>query len=464
MKHSVLTFITGIILSTWVFVSVSSCKEDTILNASLVPVGDTINTVVIPDTLTILSRTFFDDTLVTSLSISGIPIYHALGSLSATADPYSGKTNASFYFQIIPPALNYTFPATPDSAVLILPYGYFTWGDTSSIIPQTFNVYEVTDTLTKDTTYYSNTEKAVDKTNLLGSVTISSYATLKDSVNVAGINRAPHIRIKMSSTFINKIKDGATAGDHFGAYSDFMKWFKGLYIEPANSGSGNALFYFRLDGSDDYTRAGVVFYYTEDTAVKTASFPFDMSYAAHYNKVKRDYTGTPTGALMASANTSDSVFIVQNEPGAVADLRFPFLKNLPKQPINKAELVITQLSLAGDQAAVYFPMERLYPVGVNTDGSTYTVLDRYPTSDSEPLIFMDGKRKTVTIGAITVSQYTLNLPREIQRAIVEQRDTLHLRISGASSFPGAYRLIGAGRNASNSSIRVKLNIVYSKII
>lgn len=427
------------------------------------PVDDTINTVIVPDSITILSRTFFDDSLITSFSVSGVPIFHALGSV--VNDPYTGKTNASIYLQIIPSALNYTFPATPDSAVLILPYSRFTWGDTTSIIPQSFNVYEVTDSLFKDSTYYTKTEKAVDKTNLLGTATISSYKSIKDSIQVDTVKQPPHLRIKLNTAFINKIKAGAIDGSNFKAFSDFTKWFKGLYIEPANTNVGNALFYFSLEGSVDYLRAGVIFYY-KDSATgnkQSVSFPFNSSYTAHYNKIKRDFTGTPIGTLMASPNATDSVMIIQNEPGAVADLKMPFIKNLPKQPINKAQLIITQYSFGGDNSDKYFQPERIYPVGVNSTGGTYTILDRYPTASVEPLLFMDGTRKNITVGALTVAQYTLNIPREVQKAIVEGRDTLHLRVSGASTFPAAYRVITSGSNFSNTITKVRLKLVYSKI-
>ena len=208
-------------------------------------------------------------------------------------------------------------------------------------------------------------------------------------------------------------------------------------------------------------------YYTEQKTgggdtVKYASFYFDQTRNAHYNRIRRNYSGSPTGNLLASAAASDSITVIQNEPGAALDIKIPHIKNLPKQPIIKAELVITQYKLPGDPADVYFSPARLYPVRVSSDG-TASVQDRYPLSSSEPLIFMDGLRKDVTFNGITYSQYVINIPREVQRAIIEQRDTLHLRISGAATFPGAYRIITAGRNLSNNDLKLKLRIFYSKI-
>ena len=155
--------------------------------------------------------------------------------------------------------------------------------------------------------------------------------------------------------------------------------------------------------------------------------------------------------------------VLQNEPGLVADLKFPFIKYLPKTPINKAELIITEYSFMGDNKDIFFHPSRVYPVGVNDTGKTYNILDRYPLTYSSPLVFMDGNIRTMQLGSTTVNQYILNIPREVQSAIVLQKDTLHLRISGAANYPGAYRLITAGgKSFSNSLMSVKLNIVYSK--
>lgn len=436
------------------------CREDTILNGALVPVDDTINTVIVPDTITILSRTFFRDTLLTSTTLAGVPVNHALGTLST--DPYTGKTDAAIYFQVIPPSLNFIFPKVPDSAVLVLPYAGLTWGDTN-LVPQHFMVYEVKDTVSVAGNYYSNAQVNVDRSAALGAVDISSYKTLQDSVFADKSLQAPHLRIRLNDGFIQHMKNAADAGTDFGSYADFVKWFNGFCIEPAAGNAGNALFYFRLDGSSNYTNAGLLFYYTEGIdSVVAIPFAFNPSYNAHFNTIARDYAGTPVADLLASTAASDSVFILQNEPGAVADLKFPFLKNFTSAPLLRAELVITQYSFAGDNVAVYTPPERIYPIGVNATGELYTILDRYPLNSIEPWEFMGGKRKTITIGSTTVSQYVLNIPREVQKTITEQRDTLHLRVSGASGFPGAYRMVGGGTASGNTITNVKLNLVFSK--
>ncbi len=438
--------------------SLQSCKEDSIINAGVVPLDDAISTD-FTDTITILSKTFFDNDIVTSLSISGIPVNHALGNL--TTDPYSGKTTAGFYFQIIPPTTSFTFAQNPTSAVLVLPYANFSWGDTMAPMDQMVAVYEIQDSLIRDSLYFSKSDVAV-KPTILGTATIQ-YQTLKDSMMVNGENKAPHLRITLSQAFIDKIKAEATSGSgSFASNAAFLSFFRGLYVAPIGPTMGNVLHYFQLDGTSDYTRPTVLFYYT-DTAMQVQSYPFFYisDFGVHFNKITRDYTGTLAHDLITSTALTDSAFLIQNEPGGVADLKIPFLKNLPKAPINKAQLIITQIPSA--DRLTYSPPERLFPVGVNADGTNYTILDRGNVQNSEPLIFIDGKRRDIFVNGAVYAQYVINIPREVQRTIVERKDTLHLRIGGASGFPGAYRLVAGGSTYSDPQFRIKLNIVYSKL-
>lgn len=470
MKSRLFSCIPALIIAGISLFALNSCKEDTILGSNVLPVDDTVNTVLIPDTLTILTKTVYDDSVVTSYSISGVPIYHALGSV--TADPVGGKTNAGFYFQIVPPSLGYDFPKTPDSAFLVLPYSGFTWGDTTTMnMDQTIKVYEIADSLSKDSLYYSFSKTGVNPVEI-GTATIgynsgSGHSSIKDSVNVLGVNRAPHVRIRLSQTFLDKIKNEAANGTALGGYADFLRFQPGFYV-AADSTTGNALYYFILNGGSDFTMANVQFFYTDQKTdgtdtVKYVSFPFDQTRDAHYNRITRNYTGSQAGTLLTSSAVSDSIVMIQNKPGANLDIKIPHINSLPKQPIVKAELIITQYKFPGDKSDVYFPPSRLFPVRINSSNGSENVQDRYPTSDTGPLVFMDGLRKDVTIDGATYSQYVINLPREVQKAIIEQRDTLHLRLSGPSTFPGAYRLITAGRNVSNDALKVKLRIYYSKI-
>ena len=437
--------------------TVQSCKEDTLVHGNL----NTIKTNTLNDVGTVLATTIIDDSVVTSLNITGLDIHHAIGKAT---DPTCGTVNGMVYMQVLPEKTNYVFSAnafTIDSAFIILPYSGFGWGDTTATsAPQQVTAYRVIEGMKDDEVYYSKTEKNVDR----GSA-ISQTATLypnktRDSISVLGANRAPHLRLKLKDGFIQNMKDAASAAS---TAQDFLDNINGIYIEAdTNSSSANTLTYFRLNGSAEYERASVQFFFHDNgsTETKTAFFNFTTD-CAHFNRITRKYTGFPIASYIGNTSNPEVVFM-QNEPGAAIDLKFTNLKNLPAGIINRAEIVITQVSFAGDASAgTFFPPERIYPVGVDTAGNSYTVLDREPVTDVAPLTFMDGSRKTVTLGTgITVNQYKLNLPREVQRAIVNKLDTLHLRINGTQSYPGAYRMVAGG---NTGTYKIALNVTYSQL-
>jgi hypothetical protein len=215
-------------------------------------------------------------------------------------------------------------------------------------------------------------------------------------------------------------------------------------------------------------RGSVALYYQENgntapDSVRASFMNFITNGTVHYNYITRNYAGTQAQQYLQSVAKSDEVIVMQNEPGAALDIRIPNLKNLPVGLINKAQLVITQVKLPNDQSDIFTTPARVYPVGVDDAGLSYTILDRMPLSSSSPLEFMDGTAHAVTMPDGTVTtQYFINIPREVQSAIVNRKNELHLRINGTVTYPAAYRLLAGGSN-SNKYYKIRLNIVYSKI-
>ena len=442
------------------FLSITSCKEDTIIKDNLGQIG-----VEVIDTATILSKTIVDDSIVTSLTTIGSATLRVIHGLGVVNDPFFGNTNAGIYFQVLPEKTNFVFspnPYTVDSAFVILPFANFQWGDTLNPQTQSYSVFRVTEDLKRDETYYSKTVKAVDYNNPISVPTLVDLKKLKDSVTVLGTKVNPHLRIRLKDAFKDELVNTAANSADIAA---FLNRIKGLYVAPTDSTQpGNLLSYFILNDQGQYSRASIqLFYHEQDSTEKVVHFNFTNSDCAHYNYITRNYSGFPINNYLTSTAISDSVVFLQNEPGAAIDLKFPYLKNLPIAPINKAELVITMVSLSSDMGATdkLFPPAALFPVGVDQYGASYTLLDRQPVTETAPANFVDGRLKMVTLAnGITVSRYILNLPREIQKAIVNKTDTLHLRINGTQTYPGAYRLIAGG---NHSLYKVSLNISYSKL-
>lgn len=443
----------------------TGCKEDTIIKADVIPSVDSLYANTFLDTITVLAKTFFDDSIVTSITPTTAPyVIHALGTVN---DPFFGRTNASIYFQVVPERANYIFSANNpviDSAFVVLPYTFFRWGDTGSNSTQNLTVYRVTDDMSKSDVYYSHTVKGIDFSGNVSEPVTVDVSKLDDSVMVLGQMRAPHLRIKLRDYFVQILKDiAAGSGDN----AAFISAMKGLCVASTDTTNttGRSLMYFILNNPADYRRAAVQFFYHEGSnidSVKSSFFNFVSSDCAHYNRITRNYAGYPAAQYFNSTAPSDSIVLLQNEPGAAIDLKFPYLKNLPAVVVNRAQLVITRVKLGNDpDADLFFEPSRIFPIGVDPSGKLYSLLDLEPGSNGTiPYDFVDGSIQTTDLGGVTISRYVINIPREVQRAITNKTEQLHLRINGTQTYPGAYRLITGGGNGLN---KISLQITYSKL-
>lgn len=446
-----------------------SCKENTIIPSNVVPAVDNIR--VFADTLDLYTKTVLDDTLITSLYVSGVPVYMGAGTISD--DPLIGKLQESFYFQVRPPQDNYTFDQAKfqiDSAVIVLPYSGFSYGDTTnSAGMQTFEAYRVTDPIfRKDSAYYSNRADFGTEGTTIGETTVSLRDIVRsryDSTRVGSAKRAPHLRIKLHDDMRDKLIERTGTSDYTNTTA-FLSFFNGIKI-VAKDNTKNMLPYFLLNGPEFYSTASIVMYYhTRNsggtiTDTLTASYPFDADKCGFFNKIVRDFSGKPAEALYRSAAATDNMFLVTNQPGLAGEIRVVNFEHIPTCIVNKAELILTQVSAPMNQ--VFAPPTRIYPKGVNTDGSTYVIADRFPTSSLNALAFIDGNLRSANLGGVIVNQYVLNIPRELERAIADKKKEVRLRLNGTQSFPGAYRLAAGGSNYSLPQYQASLKIVYTKL-
>lgn len=471
MKQRFITLAASACAALLAALTMSSCKEDSIIKSSLTPAVDNIHTFGIgpdfnngTDTVTMLTGTDFQDSVITSARGNGFPIFHALGYMT---DPFAGKTAASIYAQFVPTATGVKLTGNLDELVLVLPYAGFTWGDTTVPSQHNVNVHAITEDFSKDSTYYNYSSKATSSTIIGSGVIITGPAgtagRIQDSVTVRGKKTAPHLRISLSEAFKNEFSN-ALAYDT--SYIAFTKQFKGLYLVVTDSAASSArsLPYFRLNGTAAVYGSAALLAYTGGKDSPVVQFPYLENYAAHFNRIRRNWVGYPITNLLDKSVTQ-SYLAMQNAPGAVIDLRLPFIHKLPKNVvINKAEITFTMVNYPGQSTmddVRFFGPARLYPQGINTSGGQYTIADRYPVNDQQ-LEFMDGTPTTAVVGGQTLTTYKLNIPREVQQAIIANNQGLHLRIGGTVNFPAAYRLVVAGRGFADNAYRPKINIIYSK--
>ncbi|MBA3828949.1 MAG: DUF4270 family protein [Taibaiella sp.] len=437
--------------------SQSGCKENTIINANIAPNINGINTIGI-DTFTAISTTLFFNQFPVSNNAN-------LGVGNIYADPFFGNTTSTMYFQVVPQILNPSFFATDivDSAFLILPYTGFTFGDNSTASPaQKIDVYPITDSLSSTTNYFSDRAFAIDKSSSYGSITLSP-SSLADSIFAGGKLRSSILKIPLNNTFINKIKTPSvySSADNI----TFLSNFKGLCILGDSTIHGKSLSYFYFGGSDTFTRPNILVYHHNPTSSPGTENLFQIYYNSTYCAksayITRNYAGYPANNYFHPTKTNDSIALIEGHPGAGMDIHFPYLyKSLPTAIINKAELIVTQVSFASSPIYAVPTGLALYKYNQAGD-SLANITDRYPIGSLYSNAYIDGNAQSVNLGGVTLTRYVMNIPREVQLSITQQSD-LRLFILGSFAYPGAGRLVAGGGSITDKNFRVRLNIVYSK--
>jgi hypothetical protein len=452
--------------------SLIACKEGSIVDTDILSDEDLISVNTLPDTITFETKTTFFDSVITG-GPTASSFYMGIGRISNDVD--FGTTLSTLFLQVNAPNTSYTFDVNNnfyDSLVLVLPYSGFVYGDTSNgAAPLTYNVYRLIGSMATSDTLYSCSPAIPSDNDVLGSVTVEPQnlsQLAKDSLMINGIKVPYHLRIKLKpellNTLINRMNDAP-----FGDQAAFVDWFKGFEIRLADTNAAvNTIPYWLLSKGTDvrYTRAAMLVYYRakDSSAVKIDEFPFSTAYCTAFNKITKNPSGSKLATLLSSTNVSDEEIAIQALPGAVMEVNFPYISGLPKGAINKAEFIFTEI--ASTHNATFAAPTYIFPVGIKANGEKYVVLDRESSSgnaDDAGLNFVDGARKSVTIGGITVHQYKVNLPRTLQNAIATGETSLKIQFYGAGGIPGANRVIVAGRTHPNSDVKLKMNIVYSHL-
>lgn len=472
MRHRFL-FNTGTIILALGLMVTSSCKEDTIVKSDITPGDNTLGTESVGDTMTVITKTFWTEKLKTSDKITDVLVVQPLGTI---VDQFFGKTNSGLYFQVLPTVNNFSFSTsgfTIDSAVMILPYSGYGWGNRTDPKPQRFKVYRVNEPMSVENDYYSNQDLQVAN-NLLADVVVDMQQSINDTPTVLNETASfKHIRIPLSNDFIKDVRDNLNTGV-FNDDASFLAHFNGFYVAPdSNTNMGNntdLLSYILFDGGGDYARVAIAFYYTEDGSneSKTAFFNYVRDKTANYSRISRNYAGFPAQSIIdrysSTINISDDSLLLQNEPGASIDVRIPNIDKLPVTSILKAELLFTVISSGVGADSLQTPI-RVTPVGVDAAGEEYEIRDFISSDIAAAVAYVDGVKRIEKDGSGNdITTYRINIPRELQNAIIDKRNELHLRIkgAGAKALPAAYRLITGGRG--HGTYKMQLNIVYAKPI
>jgi hypothetical protein len=430
----------------------TGCNESTILGTGLIPPGDFVNAKDTVLTGIITNNIFTYDSSV----VNGYTYYKKiLGSI--TTDPVFGKTHAFVYTQVGLPSSAFTFAGTGqtlDSVVLSLSYlGYS--GDSST--PQTFCVYRMTDRFFKiDSNYAYNKPLGYDPGELLGTATVTPLL-VRDSVSIYGTKEAAQLRIKLSSAFGNSLlqqkSDGAFATD-----SAFRAYLKGFAIVPdTNLGTNRNMFYLDMNNSNSKL---TVFYKNSVDDSLRATFAFNQYSSAHSNFFVRNYNGSEASRYINTNNPKgDSILYLQANPGVYTKLTIPGLESFPNAVINKAELVITQITAGTPDMNNIFTEPGSLTLRQYTTGDSTKLPVDYTLGGAQ---YYGGTKQVVTnFGGVQIVQYTFNLGRYLQMLIKKSDTNNGFKLEGYSPLIMDVNRVKAG-GGNLSQYNMKLRIIYTK--
>lgn len=439
-----------------VLYSSSACNEATVLGKDLIPGSDFVEGKDTTLTNIITHNIFKPDSSV----FTGRANYSkALGSI--VNDPLFGRSHGFVYTQVSLPGAAFKFEGTGqtlDSVVLCIGMeGYY--GD--SLSTQTFNVYKMTEPDFKiDSNYRYYQQLAYDRGQLLGTATVVPR-WLKDSVSVYGTREAPQLRIRLNSSFGNELLQQKPEGA-FATDSAFHVFLKGLALVPdTNLATNHTMLYLNLNTTP--TRLQVFYKNTENDSL-VASFPFDAGFSAHANYFVRNYAGSQAlRYLNTNREGGDSLLFLQAAPGIFTRITIPGLQDFPLSVVNKAELVVTEITTGPSDLDDVFTEPEFLNLLQYTIGDTTKFLIDYGNPSSPNIEYFGGRKEVVTnFGGVKVSQYKFNIGQYLQRLFRKQEINNGFKLEAISSRNIDVQRVKTG-GGSHSQYNLKLRIIYTKL-
>ena len=345
-----------------VLMAVSACKEPEGIGLDVLPEGEEMPIAWI-DTFTVEAKTVKFD----SVRTSGRGTY-VIGDFG---DPIFGRVQSQLFtqFKLNAEPAPFSSDDVLDSIVLNLDYAG-SYGRIDKLRgTHHFGVFEITDDMVEDTTYYS------DDTFIGASGTPLAEATFKpdllNSVFAGEDTLGSSFRIRLPDGYGQRILNSDSLNDNL-LFSD---QFKGLNIRslslmmPSDFGS---LLYFDMESAD--SRVELYYHNDEDTV----QYLFNINNQnAIYTSVTHEFTNDLIDAMDPNMDIGDTRLYVQSLAGTRIRLSFPHLRelnNLGAVAINKAELVLPVDETSLDD----FGLPSILSLsGVNAGDSAFVIIDSF---------------------------------------------------------------------------------------
>lgn len=362
----------------------------------------------------------------------------------AYVDPIFGKTTAKVYTNFRLTTTNASFPsALFDSLVLSIQYdtlGHY-GGNPSAFTEQQWEVYRITESIVPEQDYYA------DKNFALGDLlaTHNFIPQIFDSVSVQGIVRRPHLRIRLDDALGQELLNPTS--NIYENNTIFKDFLKGVCIKPKTGSANSAIIRFLPNAS----LTKLTLYYRDSSNVSRTYDYLSDGDSESVLAFEHNYSGT----RVLENNPNDTVVYLQGMNGVSTRMEFPFLEDLGKIIVNKAELYIYP---AGEEDRAYPVPIQLFCLEKTTDDN-YLLVDDISNSINRNtlnpyLIFggtlkYDGERP----------YFRMNISKFFQRLVDSETVEKAIYIQTASVTDTGRMLLA---NEKSESLRAKLYLTYTK--
>ena len=383
------------------------------------------------DTFDLLTYTVEEDSIITDNAANVVLGYYN--------DPEFGHFESSFYTQVLlggaEPNFGDANTIVLDSFVLSLEYdGYY--GDVS---PQTFEVYEVDESLSLDSTYYTFSTLSTKSTNLL-SFGAGTIVPSPDQNTIVGSDTlSPQLRIPLDTNLARVFIDEAVSGStSFSDNTQFLEYFKGLYVKTNNGtfpSQQGGVFYFNLNDA----ASKLTMYFHQDGESKTYDFVMN-SEGADFVHVDVDNSTAPIDQVLQDSTLGKVEFFAQAFKHRAA-IKIPGLDSIPaKSIIHRADL----------ELPVQYQTGTYYSPGALTSVATrLTAEDDFYTPLSSIGEYVDYKK-----------HFEVDLRQYVQSVLTGQIENTEIVISPLYFINSADRIVFNGVNTTNKN-KPKLILTYT---
>ena len=419
----------------WAFIIVSllitGCKSgDESLGRNLLPGSSVVYSRNYTETGTIQAFTYTDEKIRVDR-----PGFNYIGSFN---DPIFGRTDGAFAAQFrLSAHPDYDPTATLDSLILRLTYKRL-YGDTAT--KQTLRAYELTDDLIYDAKYLSSFNlKSIVSASSIGSASfIPRFRT--DSAQTD--TTIQYVRFNLDPSLGNRLLKMDSL--KMVSNDEFLKYFKGLYIEADASGRKGTLIGLT-------TTASAIGLYYHTAKKDSLFFAYNVtSNSANVAAFTHDYQKSIFAAHLNQEVIQDTLTYLQPTGGTKVKIDIPSLakwKDSTQYVISKASIVFYVDTLASDPRRYSLPSQ-LYL--------------KYMDSTGTEVFPKDSELSSTYYGGIydaTTASYAFNITRHLEQIINKEVESTSFFLVHPDRSGSANRVVLKG---ANSSRPVELHIKYTR--